>query len=109
MLLDFATFSSMHLQHFKGGEKEVSAKMFHDDLNRIMYARLEPGASIGLHRHIDNSEIVYALQGEAVVTCDGKTEILKAGQCHYCPKGHEHGMKNESAQDFVCFNVVPQQ
>ena len=109
MLLDFEKMAAMTLKNFKGGEKEFSAKMFSDDLNRIMYAHLGPGASIGLHTHEDNSEIVYALAGEAVVTCNGRKELLRAGQCHYCPKGQAHAMKNEGTEDFVCFNVVPQQ
>ena len=40
---------------------------------------------------------------------NGKTEILKAGQAHYCPKGHKHGMKNEGTEDLIIFGVVPKQ
>ena len=38
-----------------------------------------------------------------------ETEILKAGQAHYCPKGHKHGMKNEGTEDLIIFGVVPKQ
>ena len=40
---------------------------------------------------------------------DNETEILKAGQAHYCPKGHKHGMKNEGTEDLIIFGVVPKQ
>ena len=32
--------------NFKGGEKSLYAKMFHDEKNRIIYGKLIPGASI---------------------------------------------------------------
>ena len=37
--------------NFKGGEKSLYAKMFHDEKNRIIYGKLIPGASIGVHTH----------------------------------------------------------
>ena len=42
--------------NFKGGEKSLYAKMFHDEKNRIIYGKLIPGASIGVHKicHIRN-------------------------------------------------------
>lgn len=52
--------------NFKGGEKSLYAKMFHDEKNRIIYGKLIPGASIGVHTHETNSEIIYITkeQGE---------------------------------------------
>lgn len=44
--------------NFKGGEKSLYAKMFHDEKNRIIYGKLIPGASIGVHTHETNSEII---------------------------------------------------
>ena len=83
--------------------------MYNDENMRILYGVLEPGASIGIHEHTDNSEEVFCVSGQATVYIDGKTEILKAGQAHYCPKGHKHGMKNEGTEDLIIFGVVPKQ
>ena len=49
--------------NFKGGEKSLYAKMFHDEKNRIIYGKLIPGASIGVHTHETNSEIIYITKG----------------------------------------------
>lgn len=96
------------LPNFKGGEKSVEMKMFMDENNRILMGKLEPGASIGIHTHESNSETVYALSGEVVVIMDGVEEVLRAGEAHYCPKGHTHGMKNLSDIPFIMFAVVPE-
>ncbi len=96
-------------EHFKGGEKSMDAKMFFDGQNRILYAQLEPGASIGLHTHETNSEIIYLLEGTATVLYDGGHEELAAGNVHYCPKGHSHSLINESNSTIRFFAVVPEQ
>ena len=51
--------------NFKGGEKSLYAKMFHDEKNRIIYGKLIPGASIGVHTHETNSEIIYITREQA--------------------------------------------
>ena len=109
MILKFEEMETACMEHFKGGEKAVRAEMYADDRNRIMRGRLEPGASIGLHTHETNSEIIYLLEGEGTVLYDGAYETLRAGQCHYCPKGHTHSLMNRSRSDVVCFAVVPNQ
>ena len=109
MLLDFENMEETVIHNFNGGEKDTRAKRYNDENMRILYGVLEPGASIGIHEHTDNSEEVFCISGQATVYIDGKTEILKAGQAHYCPKGHKHGMKNEGTEDLIIFGVVPKQ
>ena len=109
MLLDFPVTEETILPNFKGGEKEYAAKMFFDGKNRIMCGRLIPGASIGTHTHETSSEIIFILSGTASVVCDGKPETLTAGQCHYCPKGSTHTMKNNGPDELTFFAVVPEQ
>lgn len=108
MIFEYEAMDWKSIPHFNGGEKCADMKSFADENNRFLMGKLEPGASIGLHTHEGNSEIVYALQGEAVVTYDGKKEILKAGTAHYCPMGHTHCMKNESDEPFIMFAVIPE-
>ena len=40
---------------------------------------------------------------------DGGTDVLTPGVCHYCPKGHSHGIYNDGTEDLVVFAVVPEQ
>ena len=84
-------------------------RIYNDELGKIMRGRLIPGASIGLHTHETNSEIIYVLEGQGKVLYDGEYETLSAGSCHYCPKGHAHSLINDSAADLVFFAVVPEQ
>ena len=60
---------------------------------------LEPGASIGLHTHQGNSEIIYILSGTGKVLYDGAYETLVPGACHYCPEGHEHSLINDGKDE----------
>lgn len=105
MLLDFDKIEEVNLPNFKGGELSMDARMFFDGTNRIFPARLQPGASIGLHTHDTSSEIIFITHGTATVLYDGEEIIVKEGQCHYCPKGHTHSLMNKSDSE-ICFNAV---
>lgn len=109
MLIHFDAMETAVIPHMRGGEKEVSAQMYSDSLGKIMRGRLIPGASIGLHTHETSSEVIYILSGTGKVLCDGVYEPLAAGSCHYCPKGHEHSLINDSRGDLCFFAVVPEQ
>ena len=107
MLIDFNNLERKHYDNFKGGEKYVDAIMFADDNNRLMHGILEPGASIGLHRHEGTSEAIYILKGKAKALYDGREEILGPGMCHYCEEGHEHTLINEGVENVEYFAMIP--
>lgn len=109
MKIDFKQLDEQVLPKFKGGEKQLVARMYVDERNRIMKAKLEPGASIGLHSHDTSSEIIYIISGKGKAVCNGYIESLKAGDCHYCPKEESHTLINDSDEDLIFFAVVPQQ
>lgn len=109
MLIQFDSMEKTILKNFRGGEKDTEAFMYTDSLNKIMKGRLIPGASIGMHKHESNSEIIYILEGCGKILYDDKEEILQAGSCHYCPKGHSHSLINNSGKDLIFFAVVPEQ
>lgn len=94
--------------NFKGGEGELDTRNFMDDRNKIMLSTLKSGASSGYHKHEQNSEIVYILSGTATFKFDDTTEVVKAGEVHYCPMGHSHSMLNNTDQDLVYFAIVPE-
>lgn len=109
MILDFKQMEETVIPNFKGGQKQISARMYVDEKNRIMHSRLIPGASVGLHTHEGSSEIIYILEGSGKVLYDGGELRIEAGQVHYCPEGHEHSLINDTESDLVFFAVVPQQ
>ncbi len=108
MILDFKNMEEIVIPNFKGGEKQVAAKMFADEKNRIMVSRLIPGATVGLHTHEGSSETVYILEGSGKMLYDDGEERIEAGQVHYCPEGHTHSLINDTESDLVFFAVVPQ-
>lgn len=109
MLIEFDKMETTVMPHLRGGEKEVSAKMYADPLGKIMRGTLIPGASIGLHTHETSSEIIYILSGAGKVKVEGGEEPVQAGQCHYCPKGSGHSLINDSQGPLEFFAVVPNQ
>ena len=106
MKIDFNKMEEEIKPNFKGGEKEYRVKDYTDDLNKIMRGRLIPGASIGLHTHEVNSEIIYIIKGSGKTICDGVEFRLNEGDCTYCKKGHNHTLINDTNEDLVFFAVV---
>ena len=108
MIIDFKEIEEQILPSFKGGEKEMHARIFSDDKAKIMCNRLQPGASIGYHKHEQNCEIIYLLKGEATVCYDGQETKLLPGQVHYCPMGHNHYFENLTNEDVEYLAIVPE-
>lgn len=108
MIIDFEKIAEAHLTGFKGGEGHLDTRNYVDDHVKIMYSTLRPGASSGLHTHIDNSEIIFVISGTLTFHYDDTVEACRAGQCHYCPMGHSHYMENLTDHDAVYFAIVPE-
>ncbi len=109
MIIKFENIAPTIMKNFYGGEKELSAAMFLDDMNRIMKATLIPGASIGFHKHETSSEIILVLSGKGKVIYEDSSAEVNAGECHYCKKGTSHSLLNNGDEDLVFFAVIPQQ
>ena len=110
MIIDFNTIEEVANPQFKGGEGDTMFRTYNDGQNKIMRGRLEPGCSIGYHKHETNSEIIFILSGEARCIYDEGEERLVPGLCHYCPKGHSHSLINASATEpLLFFAIVPEQ
>lgn len=109
MIIDFNKLEEVENKNFKGGEKSVFIKTYKDNLNKIMHIVLEPSASIGLHSHIKNSEILYIIKGSGKFIIDEKEEEIVSGQAHYCPRNHIHTLINDGTENLECFAVVPEQ
>ena len=106
MRIDFDRIGESVQEHFKGGEGTFCPKMYTDEHNKIMYARLLPHSSIGLHTHEGNSEVIFILSGSGKVLYEGEYISLKAGDCHYCPMGCSHSLINDTDADLTLYAVV---
>ncbi len=109
MIIDFTKLEEQHMPQFKGGEGEYIMRQQDDGSAKIMLGKLAPGSTIGYHTHETNSEIIYIISGTGSVLYDDGEETVHAGQCHYCPKGHAHSLRNQSDEDLVFFATVPEQ
>ncbi len=76
-------------------EAGLEEGLFHGGLELMIDARLEPGASIGLHRHTSTEEVYYLLEGELSMTtvlADGRevAATLTPGDAHGIRLGEGH-------------------
>lgn len=55
-----------------------------------------PGTSVPEHVHDLSAELLYILEGEAVMTLDGQAQRIRAGMAIYIPAGVKHAVKLES-------------
>ncbi len=108
MLYDFDKIEEVKVENFKGGEKYIWVKTAVDDgMMKFMQTRVVPGASIGMHTHDENCEVIRVLSGGGKSILDGVEERLVPGLVQYCAKGHEHCIINDTDEDLVLFAIVP--
>ncbi len=107
MKIEFDKINESIIPKFNGGEKEISARMYIDENNKIMKGKLEPGASIGMHVHEKSSEIIFIFSGNGKVLFDDSEERVSEGSCHYCPMGHAHSLINDGEKNLEFYCVVP--
>ena len=106
MVFDKSKLEKSVIKNFKGGKKDFTANIYEDAENKILLGKLEPGASIGLHKHETDSEIIYIIKGDGTVCYDGENIPVCASQFHYCPKGHSHSLINTGNEFLEFFAVV---
>ena len=106
MKINFKNLEETILPQFKCGEGCYIKKHYSDDKVQIMLGRLDPGNSIGLHRHELNSEVMYMISGTATYVYEGEEEIVLPGEVHYCPMGKEHTLMNKGNEPLLLFAVV---
>ena len=59
-----------------------------------------------MHRHEDNAEIIFTVEGKAKSLCNVNEELFFAGDCHYSPKGSEHCLINVGEGELLFYAVV---
>lgn len=86
----------------QGGEGYILRDMLldesqlHGECTYLSCITLEPGCSIGLHAHANDSEIYFMLEGEANYNDNGTKTAVQAGDVLYCPKGSTHSIANNT-------------
>lgn len=67
---------------------------------------LKPGCSIGYHRHVDEDEIFYVMQGTAMILDNGKKERIEAGDGHMLKGGQSHSIENIGDTPLKVFALI---
>jgi quercetin dioxygenase-like cupin family protein len=89
--------------HEGQGSIEI-ARLFQDEKlagtwHFIEYLVVPPGVTIGDHRHGENEEIYFIIEGQAMMTINGQEREVKPGDFIINHPGWEHGLRNESDQE----------
>lgn len=72
---------------------------FQSDIDFIDRVVVPPDSSIGYHRHGSNEEMYILLEGEGLMTIDGKEVIVRKGDMILNSAGGQHGLVNNSSED----------
>ncbi|MFA5136163.1 MAG: cupin domain-containing protein [Patescibacteria group bacterium] len=70
------------------------------------FVLLHKGEEVGEHLTEKKEEVIYIIQGEALVTIEDEKEYLEAGSLLYIPPHKKHNLKNESDEDLRYMYVV---
>ncbi len=69
---------------------------FDTPLRFVIYCELEPGRSIGVHRHGANEEVYVILEGRGWMTVNGEEREVVPGDVLLNKPNWEHGLENRS-------------
>ena len=71
-------------------------KDFDTKLQFIIYTELEPGCSIGYHKHGEDEEIYLILEGQGTMNVNGESKIVNIGDVILNKPNSSHGLDNTS-------------
>jgi len=79
-------------------------------IKEISWLTLQPGDSIGYHKHINNEDTYIIVSGQGVFKDrDGKDYPVKAGDVTIVRKGESHGLVNTGKEPLVFVDVIAEQ
>lgn len=84
----------------------IEGKELKNKAKLISKLTLEPGASIGVHDHIDDFEVYYILQGEGRVMDDGYMQPIGPGDVVYTSDGESHCLENTGKEKLELIAIV---
>lgn len=67
---------------------------------------LEPGTSVGYHKHVGEGELYYILSGEGEYVEEGKKSIVSSGMATMVYDGGSHSLANTGKTPLVFIAVL---
>ena len=78
-------------------------------IKEIGWMTLQPGSSIGLHKHDANEDAYIIISGEGIFTdSEGKETLVKAGDITIARAGQSHALRNDGTEPLRFLDVVAQ-
>ena len=79
-------------------------------IKEISWLTLQPGDSIGYHKHVSNEDTYVIVSGQGLFKDkDGKDYPVKAGDVTIVRKGESHGLINTGSEPLVFLDVIAEQ
>lgn len=79
-------------------------------IKEIGWMTLQPGDSIGMHKHETNEDTYIIVSGEGTFKDnDGKEYAVKAGDVTIARKGQSHALTNTGKEPLVFLDVIAEQ
>ncbi len=72
----------------------LDASLLKGEAKMFNIVEFQPGESLGWHGHIDNFEIYYILEGQALVNDNGEEYEVYPGDLVYTADGAHHSIQN---------------
>lgn len=99
-------------ENIRGGEGTIfiehllESKEYFNKGRMFSKITIAPGCSVGEHTHTGEIEAFYILKGEATVTDNGQTSVLRAGDVLYTQDGGSHSLTNNADTDLEYLAII---
>ena len=90
---------STHFTYLLDGSTQKNARLFAE-------VTLNPGCSIGYHRHDSETEYYFILSGTGTVNDDGKEVQVRQGDSIITGNGASHSIKNSGSVPLVFHAII---
>lgn len=84
---------------------KVDSRVARDATMSMIVSEVAPGASIPVHLHRNEDELIFIHSGSGVITIGDRRIPSRAGAMLYAPKGVWHGVEN-TGQDLLTWCAV---
>lgn len=109
MHLNFNDFEVTVMKNMRGGKNEVYIRKSPYLLDNMkMYAQITIpcGASIGMHSHTEDEEVITVIKGEGLLRINDQSYVIKQGDISLTKKNHFHSIENNNDEDLVLLAVI---
>lgn len=75
-------------------------------IKSVGVVRLEPGASVGLHSHVDDEDFYYCISGKGIVVDNGVEHPFTPGTLQITRSGETQAIRNTGETELVFLGAL---